>query len=114
MLEGGSIEGNGRGTLLTTEQCLLNPNRNPAYVRAEIEAHLREWLGVRHVLWLGEGIVGDDTDGHVDDITRFVGAHDGRHGRRGGSARRELRARSRTASGDCAPWPTRTAGRSRS
>ena len=72
VLEGGSIEGNGRGTLLTTEACLLNPNRNPGYVRAEIEAHLREWLGVHHVLWLGEGIAGDDTDGHVDDITRFV------------------------------------------
>jgi len=74
VLEGGSIEGNGKGTLLTTEQCLLHPNRNPQLVRAEIEAHLREWLGVRHVLWLGEGIAGDDTDGHVDDITRFVNA----------------------------------------
>lgn len=72
VLEGGSIEGNGRGTLLTTEQCLLDPNRNPRLVRAEIEAHLREGLGARHVLWLGEGIAGDDTDGHVDDVTRFV------------------------------------------
>ena len=72
VLEAGSIEGNGKGTLLTTEQCLLNPNRNPELVRAEIEAHLREWLGVRLVLWLGEGIAGDDTDGHIDDITRFV------------------------------------------
>lgn len=73
VLEGGSIEGNGKGTLLTTEQCLLNPNRNPHLTREEIEAHLREWLGVRHVLWLGEGITGDDTDGHVDDVARFVG-----------------------------------------
>jgi agmatine deiminase len=73
VLEGGSIEGNGRGTVLTTEQCLLNPNRNPHLVREEIEAHLREWLGARQVLWLGEGIAGDDTDGHVDDIARFVG-----------------------------------------
>ncbi|MHC5009748.1 MAG: agmatine deiminase family protein [Planctomycetota bacterium] len=72
VLEGGSIEGNGRGTLLTTEECLLNTNRNPHLSREEIEAHLREWLGVRHVLWLGEGIVGDDTDGHVDDVARFV------------------------------------------
>lgn len=74
VLEGGSIEGNGEGTLLTTEQCLLNANRNPASSRADIEATLRESLGVRHVLWLGEGISGDDTDGHVDDITRFVNA----------------------------------------
>jgi len=72
VLEGGSIDGNGRGTLLTTEQCLLHPNRNPACSREEVEWHLREALGVRHVLWLGEGIAGDDTDGHVDDITRFV------------------------------------------
>ena len=72
VLEGGSIEGNGKGTLLTTEQCLLNPNRNPQCLRAELEAHLRESLGIRHVLWLGEGIAGDDTDGHVDDISRFV------------------------------------------
>jgi agmatine deiminase len=74
VLEGGSIETNGRGTLLTTTQCLLHPNRNPHLVREEIELHLREWLGVTHVLWLDEGIAGDDTDGHVDDITRFVDA----------------------------------------
>lgn len=71
-LEGGAIEGNGRGTLLTTEQCLLQPNRNPGLNRAEIEWNLREALGVQQVLWLGEGIAGDDTDGHIDDITRFV------------------------------------------
>jgi agmatine deiminase len=72
ILEGGSIDGNGAGTLLTTEQCLLNPNRNPARSRGEIEAALGEYLGARHVLWLGQGIEGDDTDGHVDDLTRFV------------------------------------------
>ncbi len=72
VLEGGSIEVNGRGSLLTTEQCLLHPNRNPGMSRAEIEEQLRERLGVTQIIWLGEGIVGDDTDGHIDDITRFV------------------------------------------
>jgi agmatine deiminase len=72
VLEGGSIEGNGRGTVLTTEQCLLHENRNPGWIRQEIEQELRDTLGVRHVLWLGRGIEGDDTDGHVDDIARFV------------------------------------------
>jgi len=72
ILEGGSIDVNGLGTLLTTEACLLNPNRNPALDREEIEARLRAYLGVRTILWLGDGIAGDDTDGHVDDITRFV------------------------------------------
>jgi agmatine deiminase len=72
ILEGGSIEVNGAGTLLTTEQCLLNPNRNPRLDRSEIEGSLRDFLGVRNILWLGEGIEGDDTDGHVDDLTRFV------------------------------------------
>ena len=73
VMEGGSLDVNGRGTVLTTESCLLNPNRNPALSRAEIETHLREYLNAPHVVWLGDGIVGDDTDGHVDDITRFVG-----------------------------------------
>ncbi len=72
ILEGGSIEVNGDGALLTTENCLLNPNRNPSLSRTEIEHRLHELLGVQQVLWLGDGIVGDDTDGHVDDITRFV------------------------------------------
>jgi agmatine deiminase len=72
VLEGGSIEVNGRGTLLTTESCLLNPNRNPNRSREEIEAMLRRYLGVSNILWLKEGIVGDDTDGHIDDITRFI------------------------------------------
>jgi agmatine deiminase len=72
VLEGGSIEVNGCGTCLTTEQCLLNPNRNPQLGKSEIEQFLKESLGVSHCIWLGEGIVGDDTDGHIDDIARFV------------------------------------------
>jgi len=74
VLEGGSIDVNGCGSLLTTEQCLLNPNRNPQLGRREIEEALRGFLGIQQVLWLGEGIVGDDTDGHVDDLARFVAA----------------------------------------
>jgi len=72
VMEGGSIEVNGSGCVLTTEQCLLNPNRNPHLSRGEIEQYLKDYLGVEMVLWLGEGIVGDDTDGHIDDIARFV------------------------------------------
>lgn len=72
VLEGGSIDVDGRGTLLTTEACLLNANRNPQLSRAAIEQYLCDYLGARRVLWLGDGIVGDDTDGHVDDLTRFV------------------------------------------
>jgi agmatine deiminase len=72
VMEGGSIEVNGAGCVLTTEQCLLNPNRNPHLSRTEIEQYLKDYLGVAKVLWLGEGIVGDDTDGHIDDIARFV------------------------------------------
>jgi len=72
VMEGGSIDVNGRGTLMTTAACLLNENRNPRLDREEIEGYLRDYLGVNHILWLGEGIVGDDTDGHIDDLTRFV------------------------------------------
>jgi agmatine deiminase len=72
VLEGGAIDTNGEGTCLVTEQCLLNPNRNPALSKAEIENRLRDFLGFTHFVWLGEGIEGDDTDGHIDDITRFV------------------------------------------
>ena len=72
VMEGGSIEVNGAGCVLTTEQCLLNSNRNPNLNRNEIEQYLKNYLGVEKVLWLGEGIVGDDTDGHIDDIARFV------------------------------------------
>ena len=74
VLEGGSLDVNGAGLLLTTEACLLNPNRNPSLTRAEIEQALRDMLGVRTILWLGDGIVGDDTDGHVDDLSRFFAA----------------------------------------
>jgi len=72
ILEGGSIDVNGTGTLLTTESCLLNKNRNPNLSRDEIEGRLRDYLGVHQILWLGEGIAGDDTDGHIDDLARFV------------------------------------------
>ncbi|HZF31762.1 MAG TPA: agmatine deiminase family protein [Gammaproteobacteria bacterium] len=71
VLEGGSIEVNGVGALMTTEQCLLNPNRNPALGIADIERLLRNTFGVDQVIWLGDGIEGDDTDGHIDDLTRF-------------------------------------------
>jgi agmatine deiminase len=72
VLEGGSIEVNGAGTCLTSEQCLLNRNRNPDMSRGEIERFLKNALGVSHLIWLGEGLIGDDTDGHIDDIARFV------------------------------------------
>jgi agmatine deiminase len=72
ILEGGAIDVNGAGALLTSESCLLNKNRNPNLSRAEIEQRLRDYLGVRYILWLGDGIAGDDTDGHIDDLARFV------------------------------------------
>ena len=72
ILEGGSIDVNGSGALLTSESCLLNKNRNPNLSRDEIEQRLRDYLGVTDILWLGDGIAGDDTDGHIDDLTRFV------------------------------------------
>ncbi|MBW2275428.1 MAG: agmatine deiminase family protein [Deltaproteobacteria bacterium] len=75
VLEGGSVEGNGRGSVLTTTSCLLHPNRGVGGVprtREQMERLLATWLGVRQVLWLGDGIAGDDTDGHIDDVTRFV------------------------------------------
>jgi agmatine deiminase len=73
VLEGGSIAVDGEGTLITTEQCLLNPNRNPAMSREEIEVGLRDYLGVETIIWLGEGLVEDeDTDGHVDNVCVFV------------------------------------------
>ncbi|MGC1481205.1 MAG: agmatine deiminase family protein [Chthoniobacterales bacterium] len=73
VLEGGSIDVDGFGNLLTTESCLLNPNRNSHLDKKEIEDLLRETLGVKTIIWLGDGIEGDDTDGHIDDLTRFVG-----------------------------------------
>ncbi len=75
VLEGGSIDVNGLGTLLTTEQCLLNSNRNPDLNKEQIEQYLRNYLGVRHFIWLKRGILGDDTDGHIDDLARFVNSN---------------------------------------
>ena len=75
VLEGGSIDVNGAGCLLTTEACLLNKNRNPSLSRDEIEEYLKVCLGVTNILWLGDGIAGDDTDGHIDDLARFVNPH---------------------------------------
>lgn len=72
VMEGGSVDFNGKGTVLTTTSCLLNENRNPQLSKEEIEEYLRNYYGVTNILWLGDGIVGDDTDGHIDDITRFV------------------------------------------
>jgi agmatine deiminase len=72
ILEGGSIDTNGRGTVLTTRSCLLNKNRNPNLTKDEIEEYLREYLGAVKIIWLNQGIAGDDTDGHIDDIARFV------------------------------------------
>jgi agmatine deiminase len=72
VLEGGSVDFDGRGTVMTTEQCLLHPNRNPGLGRREIEGALRRWFGATRTIWLGRGIEGDDTDGHVDDVARFV------------------------------------------
>jgi agmatine deiminase len=74
VLEGGSIDVNGAGALLTTEECLLSnaQERNPGFTRADYETVFRNYLGATHVLWLGRGIAGDDTHGHVDDLARFV------------------------------------------
>jgi agmatine deiminase len=73
VLEGGSIDSNGAGTILTTEQCLLNPNRNPGLTREEVERYLGQYLGAEKVVWLDGGLIGDDTDGHIDNLARFVG-----------------------------------------
>ncbi|MBW7864928.1 MAG: agmatine deiminase family protein [Candidatus Hydrogenedentes bacterium] len=75
VLEGGAVDSNGRGALLTTEECLLDPEtqtRNPGFTRKDYEGLFRKWLGIRQVIWLGKGIAGDDTHGHVDDLCRFV------------------------------------------
>jgi agmatine deiminase len=72
VMEGGSVDFNGKSTILTTLSCLLNPNRNPNLSQDEIEKYLMDYYGADQVLWLGEGIEGDDTDGHIDDLTRFV------------------------------------------
>ena len=70
-MEGGAVDFNGKGTLLTTTACLLHENRNPGLFQHEIEEYLQNYYGVDQVLWLEEGIQGDDTNGHIDDITRF-------------------------------------------
>lgn len=72
VLEGGSIHVDGQGTVLTTEECLLNPNRNPGLSRGEIERHLKDYLGVETVVWLGPGVYLDETDGHIDNLACFV------------------------------------------
>lgn len=72
VMEGGAVDFNGLGTVLTTTSCLLNPNRNPKMSRRDVEAALKQFYGQSHVCWLGEGIVGDDTDGHIDDLARFL------------------------------------------
>ncbi len=75
ILEGGSIEVNGEGILLTTESVLLTPTRNPHLSKGEIEARLKEFLGLKKVIWLKDGLAGDDTDGHIDDLSRFVNSN---------------------------------------
>ncbi|MDF2456868.1 MAG: peptidylarginine deiminase-like enzyme [Cytophagaceae bacterium] len=75
VMEGGSVDFNDKGTILTTTACLLNENRNPHLSQAQIEQYLYDYYGAEQILWLGDGIVGDDTDGHIDDITRFVSTH---------------------------------------
>lgn len=72
VMEGGSVEFNGKGTILTSTCCLLNPNRNPHLNQAQVEKYLCDYYGMEQVLWVDEGIVGDDTDGHIDDTIRFV------------------------------------------
>lgn len=73
IMEGGAVEFSGDGVVMTSEACLLNKNRNPKLSKKQIEGFLKDYYGQRHVLWLGDGIVGDDTDGHIDDLARFIG-----------------------------------------
>ncbi|HMO25297.1 MAG TPA: agmatine deiminase family protein, partial [Tepidisphaeraceae bacterium] len=72
IMEGGAVDFNGAGTVLTTTDCLLNRNRNPHLSKTEIEQYLKDYYGQRHVCWLTGGIEGDDTDGHIDDLARFI------------------------------------------
>ena len=73
VMEGGAVDFNGAGTVMTTTSCLLNRNRNPRLSRNDVERYLKDYYGQQHIVWLGEGIAGDDTDGHIDDLARFVG-----------------------------------------
>ena len=72
VMEGGAVDFNGAGTVMTTTSCLLNKNRNPGLSRNDVERYLKIYYGQQHVVWLGDGIAGDDTDGHIDDLARFV------------------------------------------
>ena len=72
VMEGGAVDFNGAGTVMTTESCLLNKNRNPKLSKKQIERYLKDYYGQKHVVWLGDGIAGDDTDGHIDDLARFI------------------------------------------
>ena len=72
IMEGGSVDFNGKGTVITSESCLLNPNRNPSLSRSGIESYLEAYYGIDQILWVKDGIVGDDTDGHIDDTVRFI------------------------------------------
>ena len=72
VMEGGAVDFNGAGTVLTTRSCLLNRNRNPKLSKSRVERYLKDYYGQRHVVWLGDGIEGDDTDGHIDDLARFI------------------------------------------
>jgi agmatine deiminase len=72
VMEGGAVDFNGAGTILTTTACLLNKNRNPHLTKPQVEQYLKDYYGQQHIIWLGDGIVGDDTDGHVDDLARFI------------------------------------------
>ena len=90
VLEGGAVDGNGRGTILTSARCVLNPNRNPGLTRLQMERHLADYCGASRVIWLGGGIAGDDTDGHIDQLARFVGPRTLVTALEAGPGRREL------------------------
>ena len=113
-MEGGAVDFNGAGTVMTTTSCLLNKNRNPGLTKTEIEQYLKDFYGQRHVVWLGEGIEGDDTDGHIDDLARFVDPTTVVIGIEDDPPRRELRDLAAQPANDSAACAIRTAGRSTS